>query len=136
MICFLHDITLARAGFQSLEAHRRIEQAVFAFWFFYGGSLPSRLKSGLAHWLKDKPPAASLRNASHFRLPRPRKNALKSSPLYMCLSLWNRLSPAAQASKSPRGLRSLLTLSVELSVVSFVCHVSTVTISLSPHPLN
>ena len=62
---------------------------------------------------KDKPPAASsLRNASHFRLPRPCKNALKLSPLFMCPSLWNSPSPAAQASKFPRGLRSLLTLSV------------------------
>ena len=107
-----NDIILALAVLQSLEARCRIEQAVFAFRFFHGGSLPSHLKSGLAHWLKDKPPAASsLCNASHSRLPRPRQNALKFSPLYMCLSLWNSLSPAAQASKSPRGLISLLTLS-------------------------
>ena len=37
---------------------------------------------------KDKPPAASsLHNASHFRLPRPQKNALKLSSLHVSVSM-------------------------------------------------
>ena len=104
-----HDVLLARAGLPTLETRRHIEQAVFAFRFFHGGSLPQHLLMGLSHWLAAKPPAtSSLRNASDFRLPRPRKNILKASPLYLSLSLWNNLSSDAKSSKSPRGLRSLL----------------------------
>ena len=107
-----HSILLARAGLQTLETRRRIEQAVFAFRFLHGGSLPHHLQSGLSLWKTNKPPAtSSLRNSSHFRLPKPHKNMMKASPMYMCLSLWNSLSSNAQSSKSPQGLRNLLTLS-------------------------
>ena len=93
-----------------LRSRRLTEQAVFAFRFGNGGnSLPRHLVLGLAHWLSSKPAAASrLRNADDFRLPRPRKNILKSSPLYLSLSFWNSLPPGAKSSKSPRGLRSFL----------------------------
>ena len=105
-----HNLLLARAGLQSLRSRRLIEQAVFAFRFVNGGnSLPRHLVLGLAHWFSSKPAAASrLRNADDFRLPRPRKNILKSSPLYLSLSFWNSLPPGAKSSKSPRGLRSFL----------------------------
>ena len=107
-----HDILLARAGLQSLEVRRCIEQAVFAFRFVCGGSLPRHIHIGLLHWLTAKPSAtACLRNADQVRLLRPRKNILKVSPLYLCLSVWNSLSSDARASKSPRGLRSLLSRS-------------------------
>ena len=104
-----NSILLARAGLQPLSTRRHIEQAVFAFRFVLGSSLPHHLHLGLSHWLTAKPAAASrLRNAGDIRLPRPHKNILKTSPLYLSLSLWNSLSPEARASKSPRGLKSLL----------------------------
>ena len=107
-----HNILLARAGLQTLECRRRIEQAVFAFRFLHGGSLPQHLTLGLSHWLTAKPSAAkTLRNANDFRLPRPHKKVLKLSPLYKCLSLWNGLSSDAKSSKSPSGLRSVLSRS-------------------------
>ena len=104
-----HNILLARAGLQPLEDRRRIELAVFAFRFVHGGGLPRHLLQGLAHWLSAKPQAtARLRNAAQIRLPRPHKNVLKVSPLYMSFSVWNGLSNDARDCKSPRGLRSLL----------------------------
>ena len=103
-----HDLLLARAGLPTLESRRFAEQAVLAYHLANGGeSLPRHLRVGLAHWFAAKPAATScLRNADHFRLPWPRKNILKSSPLYLSLSLWNNLSSDAKSCKSPRGLRS------------------------------
>ena len=76
---------------------------MFAYRLANGGeSLPRHLRVGLANWFAAKPAATScLRNADHFRLPRPCKNILKSSPLYLSLSLWNNLSPDAKSGKSP-----------------------------------
>ena len=107
-----HDILLARAGLQPLSRRRHIEQAVFAFRFVSGCSLPRHIQL-LSHWLSAKPSAACrLRNADSIRLPRPKKNVLKASPLYISLSIWNNLSSDAKSSKSPRGLRSLLCRSI------------------------
>ena len=107
-----HDILLARAGLQPLSRRRHIEQAVFAFRFVSGCSLPRHIQL-LSHWLSAKPPAACrLRNADSIRLARPKKNVLKASPLYISLSIWNNLSSDAESSKSPRGLRSLLCRSI------------------------
>ena len=107
-----HDILLARAGLQPLSRRRHIEQAVFAFRFVSGCSLPRHIQL-LSHWLSAKPSATCrLRNADSIRLPRPKKNVLKASPLYISLSIWNNLSSDAKSSKSPRGLRSLLCRSI------------------------
>ena len=104
-----HNILLARAGLQPLEDRRRIELAVFAFRFVHGGGLPRNLLQGLAHWQSAKPQAtARLHNVAQIRLPRPHKNILKVSPLYMYFSVWNGLSNDARDCEFPRGLRSLL----------------------------
>ena len=104
------DLLLARAGLPTLESRRFAEQAEFSYCLANGGeSLPRHLRVGLANWFAAKPAATScLRNADHFRLPWPRKNILKSSPLYLSLSLWNNLSPDAKSCKYPHGLQSFL----------------------------
>ena len=88
-----HDILLARAGLHPLSRRRHIEQAVFAFRFVSGCSLPRHIQL-LSHWLSAKPSAACrLRNADSIRLPRPKKNVLKASRRFAGLSVRGKIVP-------------------------------------------
>ena len=107
----MHDngLLLARAGLAPLSKRRDIELAVFAF-RFRNGSLPDHIHNAFPHWSSKPPRSCSLRSASSFRLPRPKKSCLKVSPLYLSLSAWNSLPPSAHDSPSPTALKSLLSV--------------------------
>ena len=93
-----HNILLARAGLSSLEDRRGNHLALFVFKFIHE-QLPFHFSSAFSAWLSSKPARTScLRNAPSLRLPRPKKSALKSSPLYVGFSFWNSLPAKAKES--------------------------------------
>ncbi len=107
-----HAIILARAGFATLHSRRRLQQAIFVYKFL-NRALPEHVLDSLQHWPSAKSDRAlSLRNAAHLLLPRPKKNVLSSSPLYIAFSTWNNLPSDIRCAKTLSSLRSLLTSDV------------------------
>ena len=99
-----HNIILARAGLQPLSRSRQYWQALFTHRLL-SGAQPGHLLAVLADWLPSpsaRPSSMPLRNQACLRLPRPKKNILKSSPLYVSFSLWNSLSSSALSNPSDR----------------------------------
>ena len=90
-----NDVLLARAGVSSLQQRRQGQQLLFASQCF-NDRIPAHLKEGLPHWFASSKSARaqSLRNCASFRLPRAKKNYLKSSPFYLSFSAWNALPPS------------------------------------------
>ena len=97
------EILLARAGLQSLSVRQKVAQAKFVFTLLQGKQ-PDHLCNSLQHWLPDSSSQSGIRKALRdqhlLRLPLPKKNALKTSPLYLSFSTWNTFPLSIRCSPS------------------------------------
>ena len=97
------EIVLARAGLDSLCTRRKVAQVRFA-WQLLQGKQPQHLLDTMSHWLQAQTDKSStrksLRDQLHVRLPLPKKNVLKLSPLYLSFSAWNSLPETIRSSPS------------------------------------
>ena len=89
-----HAIVLARSGLQTLTSRQQVRQIFLANHVLHGCP-PRHVLLATTGWrtLADHLGDSSLvlRSSDSVRLPRPRKNYLKASPLYMSFSLFNSL---------------------------------------------
>ena len=87
-----HNIILARAGLQTLVSRRQVLQISFANRVLHG-CLPRHILLATTSWRPAElsPQTMVLRSCDNVRLPRPKKNCLKTSPLYVSFSLFNAL---------------------------------------------
>ncbi len=89
-----HALILARAGIQLLSVRRKIAQAQFVRKMLMH-RLPDHLMDAVRNWLPPKEPATPERRLRQskikIRLPRPRTNSLKHSPIYSASTVWHKL---------------------------------------------
>ena len=107
-----HDILLAHAGVATLASRRKASEVSLAFKFF-NNLLPPHIQMLFSNFTTTTEKRTSLRSKLCVRLPRPRTEYLKRSPLYLCLSEWNKLSPSTQSVTSLSVLKSTLSSSAE-----------------------
>ncbi len=97
-------IILARAGLDNLMARRNVAQAKFTLRLLQGKQPPHLLDAVRHNWLDENSHKSgtrqSLRDQHLLRLPKPNKNALKHSPLYISFSAWNTLPKHIRSSPS------------------------------------
>ena len=86
------DLLLARAGLCTLEARRNASLAFFVNRLLTD-RLPQHLRNVTNAWLSSPPNLRrSVRRASFIlALPKPKKECLRRSPLYMSFCLWNKV---------------------------------------------
>ena len=87
-----HNIILARAGLQTLVSPRQVLQISFANRVLHG-CLPRHILLATTSWRPAElsPQTMVLRSCDNVRLPRPKKNCLKTSPLFVFFSLFSAL---------------------------------------------
>ncbi len=107
-----HDIILARAGLTTLLSRRKVQITLFAHRFL-AYRQPCHLLTALSHWLPTCATTTAtndrtLRNSNNLRLPRPKKNCLKRSPLYLSFSTWNSLPDSLKSAPSKQTLSEFL----------------------------
>ena len=104
------DLLLARAGLCTLEARRNASLAFFVK-RLHTDRLPQHLRNVTNAWLSSPPNLRrSVRRASFIlALPKPKKEFLRRSPLYMSFCLWNKVMVDLRWSKKELPTRPQLT---------------------------
>ena len=104
------DLLLARAGLCTLEARRNASLAFFVKRLLTD-RLPQHLRNVTNAWLSSPPNLRrSVRRASFIlALPKPKKECLRRSPLYMSFCLWNKVMVDLRWSKKELPTRPQLT---------------------------
>ncbi len=103
-----HELLLARAGLPALAPRRALAKIIFCRRYF-STRLPDHLLGILEEWLPGNEKHAMIRRRPFsVRLPRPKKNVLKKSPLYLSFSLWNSIPAPIQTSPTTTTLTQYL----------------------------
>ena len=119
-----------------VSARQQAQLIIFCHRFLFG-SLPSHFVDCFSDlWLSHKSAcSSSLRNATSLRLPRPKKAALKLSPLYLAFSHWNLLSNDLQSAPLALCLKnSFLFSTVAFYILLYVSSWPSWRMAISPFP--